>query len=210
MTSTALEGSPARSRPGGLALLWVGLARLFVFGATVGSFLDAFHTHGGATSYPHPVFFAMAWWTPPLFGAAYALLALTYRQNEPRPRVAIRPARAALGFVVFAALYFASGFLPPVNGVKLAVLLVGAGLLFAFVDRSRAALVTGVVSAFLGPAFEVALVRAGVFMHLQPDFLGIPMWLPALYLASGPGVGGLASLLLGGRTNALAAPAQPE
>jgi hypothetical protein len=152
----------------------------------------------------------MAWWTPPLFGVAYALLALTYRQGEPRPVVAIPPARAGIGFVAFAALYFASGFLPAANGVKLTVLLVGAALLFAFVDRSRAALVTGVISAFVGPAFEVVLVRTGVFLHLQPDFLGIPMWLPALYLASGPGVGGLASLLLGGRVKSLAAPPQTE
>lgn len=208
MTTTTLSSD--RSRQRGLAPPWPGLARLFVFGATVGSFLDAFHTHGGATLYPHPVFFAMAWWTPPLFGAAYVLLALTYRQNEPRPRVPIPTGRAALGFVFFAGLYFASGFLPPANGVKLAVLLLGAGLLFAFVDRSRAALVTGALSALLGPAFEVVLVRAGVFLHLQPDFLGIPMWLPALYLASGPGVGGLASLLLGGRANLLAALAQTE
>lgn len=45
------------------------------------------------------------------------------------------------------------------------------------------------VAAFFGPVSEVLLSRAGVFRHLHPDFLGIPVWLPALYLASGPSFG---------------------
>src|SRR5262249_33137322 len=141
----------------------------------------------------------MAWWTPPLFGAAFVLLGVGYALARRARDAAPRGARAASGFTLFAALYFASGFMPVSNAVKLAVLLVGAAVLFAAFDRSRAALVAGLASAIGGPAFEVFLVHIGAFAHLQPDFLGIPMWLPALYLASGPGLGPLAFATLGRR-----------
>ena len=174
----------------------LGLLRVFAFGAVVGAFFDGFHTYGGATSYPDPIALRMAWWTPPLFGAAFTLLSLTYaaarRSDEDPPP----GARRAAGFAAFGALYFASGFLPAGNGAKLAVLLVGAAVLFAFVDRSRAAIVAGVISAIAGPAFEIVLSRLGAFSHLQPDAMGIPVWLPGLYFASGPGLGPFVYALL--------------
>jgi cytochrome bd-type quinol oxidase subunit 2 len=173
-----------------------GALRLLLLGATLGSFMDGFHTYGGATSYPKPVALRMAWWTPALFAIAYALLGFTYRANETEPTKQTR-AQAILGATIFTALYFSSGFLPAPNVAKVAVLLVGAGVLFAFFDRSRAAIVTGVLAAFIGPSFEVLLVHLGLFSHLQPDFFGIPIWLPALYFASGPGLGGLMSRVLG-------------
>jgi hypothetical protein len=182
-----------------------GFGRLFVFGAVFGSFFDGFHTFGGATAYASPVALRMAWWTPPLFGGAFVLLGLVYaaarRDGDPAAR------NALAGFAAFGALYFSSGFLPASNAVKLAVLLAGAAGLFAFVDRSRAALVTALAASVAGPGFEVVLVHLGVFAHLQPDFAGVPVWLPGLYFASGPGVGPLSRLLVRGAVPAAAAAA---
>ena len=38
-------------------------------------------------------------------------------------------------------------------------------------------------------ATDIELSHAEMFRHLRPDFLGIPVWLPALYLATGPSFG---------------------
>lgn len=169
-----------------------GLLRLFIFGALVGSFFDGFHTYGGMTSYPHPIVFRMAWWTMPLFGGAFVLLGLTYAALRRGDQTGPRRPSLWVGFAVFGALYFMTGFLPAGHVTKLAILLGGFALLVARVDRSRAAWGTGLIAAFAGPAFELVLVKLGVFAHLEPDLAGLPIWLPGLYLASGPGLGPLA------------------
>jgi hypothetical protein len=86
----------------------------------------------------------------------------------------------------FSLLYAASGYLPVSNPAKLIVLLLGGGALWIATGRNPLTLVLGIASAVLGPATEFVLVHLGVFRHLQPDVLGIPIWLPALYLASAP------------------------
>lgn len=171
-----------------------GVLALVLLGATVGSFLDGFHSWSGTTVYPSPVFWKMAWWTPLLFGVAYAGLGSPLlRAREPVPSPP--GSRALAGFVGFAALYFASGFLPAPNVVKLALLLAGAGVAWALVDRSRAAMIAGAVAAVVGPATEITLVGLDAFSYVHPDFAGIAMWLPALYLLSGPAGGPFARLV---------------
>lgn len=174
------------------------IAVLAAFGATLGSVLDGFHTWSGTTSYPSPIALRMAWWTPLLFAVAYASLGSLFtflRARDPSPGPSGR--RAILGFAGFTALYFASGFLPASNAVKLIVLLAGAVSAYLLVDKSPAAIVAGLVASAIGPLTEVTLVSLGAFTHLQPDFAGIPMWLPALYLASGPAGGPFARWLTG-------------
>src|SRR3954452_3424349 len=96
-----------------------GLARVFLFGAVAGALFDAFHTHSGTTQYARPIVFRMAWWTMPLFGGAYTLLALVYGAARRPDQRSPEGARRAAGLVSFGALYFASGFLPASNAVKL-------------------------------------------------------------------------------------------
>lgn len=160
----------------------------FAIGAVAGTALDALHTHSGTTAYASPVLARAAWWTPLLFGSAGvavlgaypALERLTGRAVAPRPS----GARIAPALGLFAGLYAASGFLPASNAVKLAVLAAGALLLFAAVARSARAALLAAVAALVGPLVEVTLIASGAFVHLQPDLLGIPMWLPALYAAA--------------------------
>ena len=166
---------------------------LFLFGATVGSALDAIHTYSGTTAYPQPVAFRMAWWTPLLFGFAGLSTGLAYPIVE---RLRRRPiakdatlARVTGSFALFALLYLASGFLPASNAVKLAVLLAGDVALFATVAKTREALALAACAAVIGPATEIVLVAQGAFRHLQPDVFGIPIWLPALYAAGSFAIG---------------------
>src|SRR4051812_38755484 len=64
-----------------------GWAKMLLFGAVAGSIFDGFHTHGGATSYPHPIVWMMAWWTPLLFAFAYTLSGVVYRVVRTAPPV---------------------------------------------------------------------------------------------------------------------------
>jgi hypothetical protein len=169
------------------------VAVLFAFGAVVISFFDGFHTFSGTTAYASPLGASrMAWWTPLIFGASTGLggpaFALGYaRLGGTRSPPPWGPLVAA--FVSFGALYFFSGFYRGPNAVKLGVLAAGAVVLFLVLDRTWQGALCALATAATGPLVEIVLVRAGTFVHLQPDFLGIPMWLPALYLASAPVIG---------------------
>lgn len=173
-------------------------ALLLALGAVVGSFLDGFHTHSGTTAYPHPIAFGMAVWTPALFGAAALSMAWTHAAfDRVSGRGHIPSGAAALaGFVLFAVLYFASGYLPATNAVKAAVLLAGFAVAWAAFDRSWQGLALALFTAACGCAAEIALTAGGAFQHLQADVLGIPIWLPGLYLVASVAVGNVGRLVL--------------
>ena len=159
----------------------------FALGATVGSALDAIHTHSGTTVYASEIGLKMAWWTPPLFGLAGLGTGIGYPLAERRLKQSIPSStwRSALAaFVLFVGLYFVSGYMPASNAMKLGVLAIGACALLGFFARTRIALGLSVLAAIVGPLVEITLISQGAFRHLQPDVLGIPIWLPALY-ASG-------------------------
>lgn len=163
-------------------------ATLFAIGATVGSALDALHTHSGATVYPRPVFLEAAWWTPGIFGVAGLSTGLAYAVTErlvgkPITREGIGPAHAAAGFAAFAGLYALTGFLPASNAAKLALVAAGAAGLHLTLAPTREAAALAATAAVVGPAVEILLVSRGAFTHNGADVLGIPMWLPALYAA---------------------------
>lgn len=174
---------------------------LFAIGATAGSALDAIHTHSGTTVYTSPIraAFDMAWWTPPLFGFAGLSIGISYplvkhlHGFECAPVHPVR--RVAIAFVTFVGLYFVSGFLPASNPVKLAVLLAGALALGLTIARTKLAFALALLAAVVGPLVEITLVSQGAFLHLQPDFAGIPMWLPALYASGGFAFAAVGNLL---------------
>ncbi len=173
------------------------LSALFGFGAVTLSICDGFHTHSGTTSYPNPVALMAAWWTPLIFGLAvgaggpaYAILyQLLGGRKAPPSWLQLAPA-----FVAFCSLYYFSGFYHGANPhetnvTKLAVLGGAALVLYALLDRTVAGALCLVATALTGPCVESILVHLGAFLHLQPDVLGVPMWLPALYACSAPVVG---------------------
>jgi hypothetical protein len=167
------------------------LLYLFLFGATVGSLLDGFHTHSGTTLYTPELIWKAAWWTPFLFGMAGLSIGVSYQLvgkwfGRGRAIVSPEPTWSQLGIVLafFSILYFASGYLPASNAIKLAVLVIGSLILFVvFARRSPLALGVAIITAFVGPMVEVILIALGAFKHLQPDIWGVPIWLPALYAA---------------------------
>ena len=162
-------------------------AILFALGAVAGSALDAIHTWSGTTAYASPLFLRAAWWTPLVFGAAGLATGLAYplleRLRRREVAVARAPKEALTAFAAFTLLYLASGFMRASNAAKLAVLAIGVAYLWLRFARTHDAALVALASAAIGPAIEIALVARGAFRHLQPDFHGVPMWLPALYAA---------------------------
>lgn len=162
------------------------LLPLWLLGATLGSALDAIHTHFGATTYPHPVFFGMAWWTPLLFGSAFAIGALRPLLDvwlaEPGA-MAPRPRTWQLGvtWAAFISAYFSS-VLPlswePISALLTLYFVIG----WLACGRDRPSLAIALLAALLGPAFEGLLVSQGAFVHLTDTRFGLPGWLPFLYL----------------------------
>lgn len=161
-------------------------------GALLGTALDAIHTNFGATSYTSPIFAKAAVWVPLLFAFAYAAAIV-----RPLLDRASRPAawQAILGVSLFIAAYWLS-----VAGIPWEARAALIGGIFAIswyvCDRTRDGVIVALIGAVAGPAVEVILVGAGTFVHHETLALGIPGWLPFLYLTAGPGLGTLAQWLV--------------
>jgi hypothetical protein len=54
------------------------------------------------------------------------------------------------------------------------------------VARNRTLAIYCLLCAVAGPLFERTLSSTGAFTYTHVDALGVPLWLPALYLHLGP------------------------
>jgi hypothetical protein len=167
---------------------------LFLGGGALLTICDAFHTQSGTTAYTHVWALGMAWWTFPLFGGFVALAGTAYAALH-GPIARAKTSRLAIGVVVFVALYAASAWLPATNAVKLAVLGIGAALLWAAIDRTPRGALLALGVAAVGTVGEILLIAQGSFWYTRPDVLGVPMWLPGLYAAGATALGHVAKAI---------------
>jgi hypothetical protein len=161
-------------------------------GATLGSALDTIHSHFGALSYASPVFARTAWWVPLLYAGAYSgaiTRPLLARGEPPLPGW-----KAALGMGIFITAYWLT--VAPWPWLLRCVLLTGLFVAGWWIcDRTPAGVGISLAAAVLGPAVEIVLIRAGTFVHHEAIVLGLPGWLPFLYLTAAMGLGSLARWL---------------
>jgi len=144
---------------------------------------DHLHVTQGVLSYPHVACWGQAWWVFPLFfGATFALFATARRVH---PGAAERPAvsvRAAAGdFLGFFTAYAFTAFASSMPDLVLWVLVGawGARVLGGMPPRQ---VVLCLVIAIGGTSWEAMWSGLGMFSYSHPDLLGVPRWLPALYL----------------------------
>jgi hypothetical protein len=170
-----------------MATLATRLVILFVFGAIYGSVLDALHTHAGVFRYTHEWLFRMATWTPLVFGGAGLSLGLLYpvarRLTGEWPARELTWTEMTLALNAFALIYAASAYIPASSLIKLTFLAVCGGAMFGWLAGTRLALLLAFGSAVVGPAIEGAFASLGQLTHRDADFIGLPMWLPALYFS---------------------------
>jgi len=159
------------------------LAALFVGGAVLGVLFDQIHVIGGVLFYREPFFPNQAWWVGPQFGAATVTAVLCGR---PFVRGHHRLARSVVkDGLWFLAAYLATaafkGFAPAV-----CVGLVATWVVRVWLSPGRQRVVLySVALSLIGTGYEAALTGAGLFSYTSPDFINVPIWLPALYLHAG-------------------------
>ncbi len=197
------DGAPERSE-------WLrATGVLAALGATVGTALDAIHTHTDTLAYPEPAFFREAWWVPPLFAAAGVAIGLArplwerllrLRSPPPSGRVVV------LGIGLFVLAYALSGLLPFPWPTRSLVLAAVAAVAWTVCDRTGLGIFLAVSTALLGTSVEIGLVRVGAFAYApdQRDLAGVAGWLPWLYASASIAVGALGKRLTDG------APASPS
>jgi hypothetical protein len=179
------------------------LAILFAIGAAGGLIGDAGHVQAGTTTYldDSPKLWDSAIWFPILVGLATASLAeLRLRLGRPRPgfdvRVGAGAIAAVLGIYAVTALVY-DGPEEPATALVFAL----AVLVVCWLADGRPALVCGIAAAIVGPVAEIAIVKLDLaeYAPSADTLFGVPLWLPALYLAFGVVVARLAELMVARR-----------
>ena len=156
------------------------VAGLFLAGATIGTLLDRIHVASGVLWYTHPTIAGQAAWVPFVFGVGALLLMTGHRIVPPRANRAAPFSVVAPAFALVVA-YVATALLAD-RPLLLASVLTLAWLGRLLRQPALDTLAVGAAFAVGGPLFEAALSATGGFFSRHPDVLGVPIWLPALYL----------------------------
>ena len=157
-------------------------AAVFVAGAVVGVTFDRLHVVSGVLCYARPVLAGQAVWVPLLFGTGGLILVNGHRLFLRRPPpVPPPPSSLVAPALAFAAAYVATALWSDHPR------LLAAGLALAWIARiagrpTADRIAAGLAVAVGGPLVEAAVSATGGFFYTHPDYLGVPIWLPALYL----------------------------
>jgi hypothetical protein len=164
-------------------------ARCFLLGAVLGTLLDGIHAYGDVLVYPDPAFGRWAWFVPVEFGlvgAAVGLLMPSLEQvvaNGETPYWSL--AQRAGELVLFTGLYLATALVEPGGAVALAIALTALAVFRVVRGGVRGDWAYALAAAVLGPAAEALISALGAFDYVDPDFAGIPIWLPPLWANGG-------------------------
>lgn len=175
---------------------------LLFIGAIIGPLLDGTHSHTDTLRYTTPVFWLMAWWTPLVFAFGSLATGLSYPLMEkilkrPTPRLPL--SRVLLANALFYLSYILSAYLPLDVVGKTTTLTILWIISWLACDRTLIGIALSLTAAICGPLFESFLSQNELFHYTNPDFLGVPAWLPALYAVAAIGNGYLGKMLVEGK-----------
>jgi hypothetical protein len=176
---------------------------LFAIGAAGGLVGDAGHVQAGTTTYldDSPKVWESAIWFPILVGLATASLGeLRLRLASARPGLDLRVGAGAIAAVL--AIYAVTALVydePEVPATVLVLTL--AVLVVCWLADGWAAIACGLAAAIVGPLAEIAIVELDLaeYAPSADSLFGVPLWLPALYLAFGVVAARLAELVVARR-----------
>ena len=157
---------------------------LALVGATIGTLCDRMHVLGDVLSYREPVLDGQALWVPALFAVSAVALLLGHRLVVRLRGGSITPGNLFGLLRISALFYFAylsTALFPTHPEVLLVCLLVGFVPL-AFTRRHKGFVLYAIGTAIVGTGVESAISSTGAFRYHAFDMMGVPMWLPALYL----------------------------
>jgi hypothetical protein len=161
-----------------------------VLGVIVAVPLDMLHVVTGVLSYAHPTpwmpFGLQAWWVLPLYACAGLALGLGHHNVASRLVTPASTSRVAvaLGFASLVASYGSSGLLQswPVAALVAYVALFVVALVVVDKAARPSLALHGIGTAVVGPAVEALISSTGAFHYAHPDFAGVVLWLPGIYL----------------------------
>jgi len=168
---------------------------------------DHLHVAEGVLFYPNRALWDQAWWVFPLFfGATVAVLSsIRFVHPEPDPLASLENLNraAAADFLGFLTAYAFTAFGSSMPNVVLWTLV---ALFVLRVVRGMAPrhvlFCLGVAVA--GTSWEAMWSGIGMFTYHHPDFLGVPRWLPALYLHAAVAADSARRVVVGNREGNLA------
>jgi hypothetical protein len=166
---------------------WFGL---LVLGGVLGALCDQIHVRFGVLSYPRADVLLQAWWVAPNFALSAVVMLVGSQpfveQGIPLERSGPSSRELAIAGLWFLAAYFASGLLQD----RPALLMAGyvAAWLARVLPRAerKPMLVHGILLAAAGTGYETVLSAMDTFHYHHPQVLGVPVWLPGLYLHGSP------------------------
>ena len=169
----------------------------FIVGAIAGTSGDYVHVLTNTDGYPAKGSFPflplpdanLPVWVPFLFGTAVMLMAAVHKllSNMYHPRLERHFVFGMCSPIIFVTIYILTGVLHSGTGswedVWLAAVTV---LLWWAIDGTRIGAILAVVIAFFGTSFEILLVNSGAFFYFKEhsNMLGVPSWLPWLYMCA--------------------------
>jgi hypothetical protein len=169
-------------------MVWTA-ARCFLLGAVLGTLLDGIHAYGDVLVYPDPAFGRWAWFVPlefGLLGVAVGLVMPTLeRVFAAGATLSWSLAQRAGELLLFTGLYLATAVIEPGGAAALAVALGALALVRLITSEVPGDWVYALAAAVLGPAAEAVISALGAFDYVDPDFAGIPIWLPPLWANGG-------------------------
>ena len=160
------------------------LLTLFLLGGLLGTLGDSLHVAAGVLGYPAPTILGEKPWVPLIMGIGLINLVEGYafwRARWPRSDESSSTLGTVLAGAAFLVAWGATAIFWRHPG-PLTLSLVA--LYFAWPGALQPrVLLSAVITAALGPGVEATLSFAGGFEYYTGNlFLGVPIWLPALYL----------------------------
>jgi hypothetical protein len=178
---------------------------LFTFGAIVGTLGDYCHVISQTDGYLSPLAplpTGQPFWVPLLFGSATLSIGLSHTWFDqwigPKKRKIMKFEACLLANLAFFSLYAMSGYLPfETGGLRDVILFLGGVSVWLIFDRTWQGLLQASVTAMIGFGVEVLLTQIGAFYYYPhaANAMGVPSWLPWLYVAASVSVAQMARFL---------------
>ena len=154
----------------------------FALGALTFTPWQILMVRAGVVEYAKPVFLGIPLWLPLLFGttACLAILALVIFDRFFHTQLEYQGGKLVLEYLLLAMAYISILLFHATPYLLSLGLLLLVALRLSIFHRPWDVLVF-LIGACLGPTLELLLTSLNLYFFTEPDFLGMPYWLPLLF-----------------------------